>query len=147
MKLLRLAGFVVLAACSSKPAPAPAPEPAGKLEHRMANCPTAVTSAATKVIDTPDGVDVVITATKPDAQERIRTLSNAQAEMGEPPFSDHQHTGLHGGPGWLGHCPIIHDETVVTVTTNEVGATLHIRALDSNRVKSLQDETAARAAL
>jgi TusA-related sulfurtransferase len=147
MKPHRLVGFLVLAACSSKPAPAPSPEPAGKLEHRMANCPTAVTSASTKVVDTPDGVDVVITATEPAAQERIRTLSNAQTEMGEPPVSDHQHTGLHGGPGWLGHCPIIHGDTVVTVTTNDTGATLHIRALDSNRVKSLQDETAARAAL
>jgi hypothetical protein len=112
----------------------------------MANCPTAVEGASVKLTNTADGVDIAITASDLGTQQRIRELSNAQAQMGDPGPAERQHTGLHGGPGKLGHCPVLHDATVVTATTSDGGATLHVKALDPARVKPLQDETAARVA-
>ena len=140
----------VLAGCSSRPAPQPAaPKQAapmsGELEHGMANCPSAVDGAETHLTNTPTGVDVTVTAQNADAQALIVQLAELHTRhegMGNAP----QHTGQHGGPGSIGHCPIIHDGTQISMTSVEGGVVLHVDALAPERVKEVQAQTADRLA-
>lgn len=141
-----IASLLIACGSSSPPPATPSGPMTGRLEHRMANCPNAVAGATTRVVDTADGVEVQISAADVTAKQRIRELSEVQAQQSEPVRSAPEHSGLHGGPGSIGHCPILHEGTRVTMTVTDAGATLHVAALEPARVKALQDETAARAA-
>ena len=48
--------LLLLAACRAAPAPPPPSGPAGKLEGRMGNCPSAVTTAITQMTRVSGGV-------------------------------------------------------------------------------------------
>ena len=112
----------------------------GALEHSMANCPTAVRGAVTRAVNTEFGVDLTITADDPASQRRILELAARHEQIGDPDGSAPRHTGRHGGPGGIGHCPVIHDETTVTFTRLRRGAVIHLRALlpsDVARVQSI----------
>ena len=112
----------------------------GAMERSMTNCPTAVPGATTHAVNTEFGVELTITAEDPAAQRRIADLAARQERMGDPDGSAPQHTGLHGGPGRLGHCPVIHDATTVTFTRLRRGVVIHLRALlpsDVARVQAL----------
>lgn len=110
----------------------------------MANCPSSVRGANTAVGMTTDGVDVTVTSLVPEATARIQELADLHARMG-PPGSAVMHTGRHGGPGMMGHCPIVHHGTIVTVTNVVDGAVFHIRATDSARIEAIQREVQSRA--
>lgn len=117
----------------------------GELEHGMANCPSAVDGAETRLTNTPTGVDVTVTAQNADAEALIVQLAELHTRhegMGNAP----QHTGQHGGPGTIGHCPIIHDGTQISMTSVEGGVVLHVDALAPERVKEVQAQTADRLA-
>ena len=112
----------------------------GAMEHSMTNCPTAVKGAVTKAVNTEFGVDLTITADDPASQRRIVELAARHEQIGDPDGSVPPHTGLHGGPGGIGHCPVIHDETTVTFTRLRRGVVIHLRALlpsDVARVQSI----------
>lgn len=122
------------------PAAMPAAQGQGALEHAMRNCPTAVPGAVTRAVNTPYGVDLTITATELASQRRIVELAGIHERMGDPDGSAIRHTGLHGGPGTLGYCPVIHDATTVTFTRLRKGVVLHLRALlpaDVARVQAI----------
>lgn len=148
----QLLACAALAGCASAPAPAPQPaaplqpsQMTGALEHGMMNCPSAVADARTVVRDTERGVDVVVTTTDPAARVELIKLAHfhaSQDRMSEWP----EHTGKHGGPGTIGHCPILHDGTTITLSQTENGVILHVVARSSDRVRWLQEQTAARAA-
>jgi TusA-related sulfurtransferase len=117
----------------------------GKREHQMANCPSAVPTARTTVRTLEDGVELLVTAREPHAQEDIRELAREHTRMGDPRSVVPEHTGMHGGPGTIGHCPIIHDDTIVTAVAVVDGVRIQVRARRSERIGALQRETLARA--
>jgi hypothetical protein len=117
----------------------------GELERGMANCPSAVPGAVTELAMTSDGVDVIIAAEDPAARQQIVSLAERHMRMGGPAGLP-EHSGLHGGPGSIGHCPIIHDATRITTTRTVQGVIIHVRALVPGNVKALQDETRSRVA-
>jgi hypothetical protein len=136
----------VLAACGSTPShPAP-PPPQGQLEHDMRNCPSALAGAATRVTNTADGVDLEITATEPDIQRQIIDLASLHERMGPPRDSGIEHTGKHGGPGSIGHCPIVHAGTTVTFERLAGGAVIHVVAMAPSDVLHVQTTVADRVA-
>lgn len=110
----------------------------GALEHSMANCPTAVQGAVTRAVNTEFGVDLTITADDPASQRRIAELAALHERIGDPDGSAPPHTGLHGGPGGIGHCPVIHDATTVTFTRLRRGVVIHLRALLPSDVARVQ---------
>jgi hypothetical protein len=126
-------------ASPSPSSPEQAPQQ-GELEHGMRNCPTAVDGATTRATNTAFGIDLTITAADPASQRRILELAALHERMGDPDDSAPRHTGLHGGPGSFGRCPVIHTATTVTFTRLHKGAVIHIRALlpdDIARVQAL----------
>jgi hypothetical protein len=115
----------------------------GARPRGMRNCPSSVPSATTSATATADGVDLRITSTDPRAQQRIATL--AAAHVGPTlhnPFIL-PHTGLGGGPGTLGFCPIIHANTLVRYEALPDGVLVHVTTT-ADRVRELQDATTAR---
>jgi hypothetical protein len=144
--------LILLVGCSRTPATPTSPSigtnaasPSGQLEQGMANCPSAVAGASTELAMTETGVDLVITAKDPDARRQIQSLAERHMRMGDPAGLP-EHSGLHGGPGSMGFCPIIHDATTVTATGTEAGATVHVRADEASKVGALQEETRSRVA-
>ncbi len=143
--------IVPLAACAaSESLPPPPPEPAGpnmsgKAQRRMANCPSAVPGAVTRVQLTRDGIDVTVTAPAPDAQRTIVALAEFHARTVRP-LDATPHVGLRGGGSRIGFCPILHDGTKITATAVPGGVRLQLRAESPARVKELQDIVSARAA-
>jgi hypothetical protein len=117
----------------------------GGLEHAMLNCPSAVDGARTELRPTATGIDVIVTANTPDATAEIARLAAyhaAQDQLSEWP----PHTGFHGGPATIGHCPVVHEGTRISSTRVQDGAVLHVTALRPDRIRSVQDETAQRLA-
>jgi len=112
----------------------------------MQNCPNALAGAATNLSNTPDGVDLAITAIDPAIQQQIVQLAMVQAHMGHSNKSEMEHTGMHGGPGDIGFCPIVHTATTVTFTQVAGGAVIHVRAAAPQDVPHLQATTASRVA-
>jgi hypothetical protein len=147
MMLRTLAPLLLALGCGSSNPPFPAPAtPGGNLEHGMANCPSAILGSTTTVADAPDGVTLTITATEPAARQRVRDLATLQATQGDPTATEARHTGRHGGPGIEGHCPIIHEGTVVTATPTDDGVAIHVATTTPDRVQMLQAETRERVA-
>ena len=140
---------LVLAGCASTSHPAPAtyPSPQSSLQRGMRNCPSALVGATTRVIDTEDGVDLEITATDPVVQKQIIELAIVHEHLGQPNSSERAHTGLHGGSGDIGYCPIIHVGTQVTYRKRSDGAVIHVHALKPQVVPQMQKAIAERVAL
>jgi hypothetical protein len=139
---------LLLAACASTPA-ASTPttlSQTGEREHAMANCPNAVAGARTSLSMIEDGVEMLITAETSEARHEIELRADKHLRMGDPAGQAPEHTGLHGGPGWMGHCPIIHDATTVSVRRIPNGVVVRVRALIPDAVKTLQEETRSRVA-
>jgi hypothetical protein len=128
----------LLAACG--------PSMSGEKERGMMNCPSAVDGAKTSSARTDDGVDLTITADDAVARREIRMLARMHAAMREPNPEKAQHTGQHGGPGTIGHCPIVHGDTVVTFDEIQHGVTIHVTASSRADVAALQRTTEMRVA-
>lgn len=139
---------VALAACTPKPAPQPPAEPwqmTGGLEHGMMNCPSAVDGAHTRLRMTARGVNVIVTSKDPTAAAEITALAEFHARQDR--FTEWPaHSGFHGGPGKIGHCPVIHDRTQIVISALEDGVIMHVTALVPEHVQSVQDQTAQRLA-
>lgn len=143
--------LLTLATCAaSEPLPPLPPELAGpnmsgKLQRRMANCPSAVPGAITRIEPTAGGVDVTVTAPGPDARRTIVALAEFHARTPRP-LSRTPHVGLRGGGSRIGYCPILHDGTTVTSIPVPGGVRIQLRADRPARVKELRDLVRARAA-
>lgn len=98
------------------------------------------------MVITPRGVDVSVTSNDRRIEHRIVELAVYQAS-GLSRKPSRPHNQLHGGPAWIGYCPIIvNDYTRVTATLIPHGATLHVEALSLSTVPELQEVIKARAA-
>lgn len=111
----------------------------------MANCPSALASAVTHVSDIPEGVAVAVTVSDPESHRRLLALADRHARIGDAEGMP-QHSGLHGGPGDIGHCPIIHFGTQVTFSQIPRGVRFYVRALGGVDVVALRGETRVRVA-
>jgi hypothetical protein len=135
-------------------APAPPDDPArsgpgynltGPRPHQAANCPSSLPRAMTRLANTPRGVDVTVTSTDPATAHRIVEMGELHvrgrtAEVARP------HDQHHGGPGWIGYCPVmVTDQTQVSMTPLPDGAILHVEARSPSRVAELQMLIKARA--
>jgi len=121
--------------------------PQGNLERGMRNCPSALVGARTRIVETKDGVDLVITASDPVVRRQIVDLAIVHAHLGHPNSSEIAHSGMHGGPGTIGYCPIIHVGTTVTFRRRSDGAVIHVHALVPKTVPQIQKAIADRVAL
>ena len=148
MRTLRAVALacLVAGACGPRAAP-PAPSgPSGMREKKMLNCPSAVALASTEARDVEGGIVLDITSDDTDATQQIWLRAQHQATLGEPRNTEPMHNGTHSGPGTLGHCPIIHTGTTVTVEQIFGGARVTVIANDPAAVVPLQRETRARLA-
>ncbi|HEX7841682.1 MAG TPA: hypothetical protein VF469_29635, partial [Kofleriaceae bacterium] len=101
----------------------------GPLQHHAANCPCVLPGTTTRIAMTPRGVDVSVTSNDRRTEHRIVELSVYQAS-GLNRQRSRPHNQLHGGPAWIGYCPlIVNDYTRVTATLIPHGAMLHVEAL------------------
>jgi hypothetical protein len=148
---LGLSCFLLLvpaAACKQDESPPPrpsGPEMSGPQSRRMANCPSAVRGAVTLTTPTPDGIDVTVTSPDLTAARQIAELAQFHARNPRPllPFP---HTGLGGGRGHAGYCPIARgDDVIITASVIPGGATIHLRARLPWRVHDLRESVVTRA--
>jgi hypothetical protein len=121
------------------------PDMSGPTVRRMANCPSAVPGAVTKIALTPDGIDVTVTAAAPEAQRRIAALADFHARASGP-LSPLPHSGLRGDDSRIGYCPVVHAGATITTAAVPGGVRIQLRADSRTRVKELQDRVSARAA-
>ncbi len=113
-------------------------KPQGPLKRGMRNCPSALVGATTRVIHTKDGATLKITATDPVVQRQIIQLAIVHTHLGRPNPAEPAHSGMHGAPGNIGYCPIIHIGTRVTARRRSDGAVIHMHALHREDVPHLQ---------
>ena len=150
MRTLAIATILLAAACSTdarEQSQAPVSSQAvltGARPHKMHRCPSAVPAAITKVTAVDDGVELTITSTDLTSQHDIVALAGFQSRIGEAWWFLPQHSELHGGPGNIGFCPIIHRNTDVSVTPIPDGVRIHVKARAAADVKPLQDATSTR---
>ncbi len=117
----------------------------GLRPHQAANCPSLLPNATTRLANTPRGVDVTVTSTDPVTAHQIVELAQLHvrgrtAEVSRP------HDQHHGGPGWIGYCPVmVTDQTQVSMTPRPDGATVHVDARSPDRVAEVQMLIKARA--
>lgn len=117
----------------------------GPRPHQGANCPSSLPRTTTRLANTPRGVDVTVTSTDPGTAHRIVELSQLHVR-GRTAEAPHPHDQHHGGPGWVGYCPVmVSDQTQVSMTPRPDGATLHVEARSPERVAELQMLIKARA--
>lgn len=136
--------LLLLAACRAAPAPPPPSGPAGKLEGRMGNCPSAVDGAVTTMTTVTGGVALDITSADLGVAREIVARANHHAAAGAPDPAAMPHTGAHGGPGDVGHCPVVHNGTRVTVTEIGGGVRIVMLAEDPSQAPALEAETRKR---
>ena len=139
----------LLAACTTqqpidKDAPPPSAMLSGHLQRHMANCPSAVPTAETQPIRTRRGIDLAITSNDPFAQRAIIAATDVQVRLRERRWFMLPHTGLHGGPGTVGHCPVIHANTWINYEPFARGVLIHVIARDPKQVQGLQQATLSR---
>jgi hypothetical protein len=154
MRSLQLAAIVIIAgACSQetsdgRPHARPLPQATltGKRPLHMRNCPSAVVSATTIATPTPDGVNLTITSDDPDARRQIVKLAEFQSGLREALWFMPAHSGLHGGPGTIGYCPVIHTGTIVTYRKIADGVQIHVAARRRGEIQVLQRATESRVA-
>ena len=112
----------------------------------MANCPSALPTTATRIEDVPGGVSVTVTSPNPDIQHALHALAALHERIGSPQGPSYDHTGMHGGPGWIGHCPVIHNGTHVSYVRTKDGVRIEVRILPGHDVTALRREIYERAA-
>jgi hypothetical protein len=117
----------------------------GLLQHHAANCPSSLPGTTTRLVMTTRGVDVSVTSMDSRIAHRIVALARFHAS-GRTAEVSRPHDQKHGGPGWIGYCPIlVTDQTMVTMTPIDHGATLHVDARSPSQVTELQQAVKARA--
>jgi hypothetical protein len=114
----------------------------GKRELHMANCPSAVSGASTKVVDLEDGVELTVTAREQWAQQKIRRRAQTQGEAAwQPERRSIEHTGLGTGSGRFGFCPGMLEATTVDAELLPDGARITVHADRPSQVARLKRTT------
>ena len=137
------------AACKDEPSPPP-PDRAdtnmsGETQRKMANCPSAVAGAVTRVELTRGGADVTVTAPSPEAAREITSLARLHTSNRGLPVIRIHNGGGNGGAR-TGYCPTVHDGASLTAITVPGGVRFQLRASTPQDVKDLQLRVSERAA-
>jgi hypothetical protein len=114
--------------------------------RKMANCPSMVEGAQTKIDDAAGAVVVTVTGTGP-AVDEIRARSKHLAEVSAKAPTEVKHTGEGEGGGGLGSCPIVLADTTITSEDVEGGAKLTVKpakAEDLAKLSALAKERHAK---
>ncbi len=93
----------------------------------MANCPSSVEGATTKVEDAPDSVIVTITGAGEPAIKEIRERAKHLAEVSVKVATEIKHSGEGEGGGGLGQCPVVLADTTITSEEVEGGAKVTVK--------------------
>ena len=162
-----VASALFFAACDDKPAPAPevasakpavatpkptatasaaAPVAAAATSRNMVHCPNAVTGAETTITDTPDGIDITVTAKDEAGVKAIRERAKHAAEAAKAAPAEGAHTGEGKGGGALGRCPVVLRNTVVETADVEGGVKIHVKPTDAAETDWLRREAKDRQA-
>jgi TusA-related sulfurtransferase len=137
-----LVGVVVLLAAVAVAKPRLTEDQTGKRELHMANCPSAVVGASTKLEEIADGVVLTVTAHDEWARLEIRRRAQHQGEASlQPERGSIEHTGLGTGTGRFGFCPGMLEGTTVDADLLPDGARLTIHADRPGQIKRLQRTT------
>jgi hypothetical protein len=149
MRCTKVAAIVVLAACSkehdtSSPPPKPESTLIGKGPFAMHNCPSGVLSSVTTSKPVADGVELTITSADERARSEIFARARFQEIIGDPWRFLPAHSGVHGGSGTMGYCPIIHANTLVSYERIADGVRVHVKARKASDILALQQATDAR---
>ena len=123
------------------------PNMTGKRELQMMQCPSAVTGAATRVKDVPQGVEVAVTASPEWAQREIQRRAAVQQQVAaKKTRGTEEHTGEGTGSGRYGFCPgMLQNTTLKTVDTAD-GVRMVITADQPAQLATLRQTTRERAA-
>lgn len=117
--------------------PTTAENASGALERGMANCPSAVPGARSRVDDIQDGVAVTILAANPRAEAQIR--QRARFHASRPPNTQmRKHSGRGTGGGRIGFCPVVQPGTELVVQEVPGGTRIIMRAADEREVQRLR---------
>jgi hypothetical protein len=81
---------------------------------------------------TADGVDVIVTTEDPRARIEIVKLAGVHARSGNPGPND--------------DCPVVHDDTRITLAPFTNGVVLHLQALTPDRIQTVQARASRRLA-
>jgi TusA-related sulfurtransferase len=144
---------------SAKPSATAAPKPTAAAtatssaeartakQGNMSHCPNAVEGASTEIKDTPDGVELLVTAKDEAGTKEIRARAQhlvdaAKAEGTAAP----KHTGEGQGGGRFGRCPVVMKNTDVTAKEIAGGTQLTVKAKDAKEVDFLRREAKERQA-
>ena len=140
---------LLVAACIPDDNSAPGdPQPSatltGKLPRRMHNCPSAVPGTKTRATPRDFGVDLEITSDDPAAVREIVARAELHRSFHSSYWFMPAHSGMHGGSGSIGHCPVIHANTDITYNGMGNGVRIHILARDKAQISVLQQAVQAR---
>jgi hypothetical protein len=122
--------------------PAQTTNMAGQKEQAMTNCPATQKGALTTLRNLPDGVELTIVSTDPNATEAVRRLARRQAIPRTG--GQRRHTGTGTGVGDVGFCPIIHVGTRVSVDDVPGGVKVTVHPTDPVEAEALQRLTKER---
>jgi hypothetical protein len=112
---------------SEKAVDKPAEKAAEAGHRKMANCPSSVEGATTKVEDAPDSVIVTITGAGEPAIKEIRERAKHLAEVSVKVATEIKHSGEGEGGGGLGQCPVVLADTTITSEEVEGGAKVTVK--------------------
>ena len=112
---------------------------------KMAHCPNAVEGAVTKVTDTKDGVDILVTAKGDSRVQQIRERAKHVAMVASEDGGAAHHDGNGKGGGGLGRCPVIVQDTVVDVKDVEGGSKINVKAKVAAKSAEMRKEAKDRA--
>jgi len=118
----------------------------GARERALANCPSAVPGAVTRVRDVPGGVQVTVRASNRFAVKQIRLRARQNLRPRRPSSPLVEHTGRATGGGRIGYCPLVRGYTRATVRNLPDGATVTVRPIDRRDLALLRKTARERAA-
>lgn len=147
----------VAEAPSARPTASAAPKPSATAaatadtrtakQGNMSHCPNAVDGATTEIKDTPDGVDLLVTAKDEAATKEIRERAKHLVEAGKTEGGEApKHTGEGQGGGRFGRCPVVMKNTDVTTKEIPGGTQLTVKAKDAKEADWLRREAKERQA-
>ncbi len=118
---------------------------AGAGGGKMGHCPNAVEGAATKLTDTKDGLDIIVTAKGDSRVQQIRDRARHLAKVALEDAGAPEHNGGGNGGGNLGRCPVIVQDTVVDVKDIEGGSKISVKASTAGKSAEMRKEAHDRA--
>lgn len=136
------------ASASAKASAAPSSSAATDDDKRgkMSNCPSAVANAKTEIADTDKGITVAVTAAEPEGISAIQARAKDVEAHAKDDAAQKPHSGQGGGAGQMGRCPVVVNDTSVTVAITDKGATFTIEPKNAKEVEWLRREAKERLA-